>query len=68
MMTALRCKHRLPDASAAGALDWDILKERAAQYPHLRPCPKEKTARGGWKWIDRKNCEQCPDAVREREA
>lgn len=60
---ALRCRHRLPGPEAAGALTWEVLKEWAARSPHLRPCKRKD-----WWWIERKECEKCPDAVRRATA
>ena len=70
-MPELRCRHRLPSPAVAGAGDIvdretgevlklavDVLREWAAQYPHLRPCPSVR-----WDWRDRKNCDGCAEAV-----
>ena len=60
---SMRCKHKLPGPEVAGYATWDMLKEKAAEYPHMRPCPKRKDRSGGWNWIYRTVCEQCPDAA-----
>jgi hypothetical protein len=64
-MPEVHCKHRLPGPEVAGAVDWVTLKNMAAEYPHLRPCPRHKDGNGGWNWIYRKYCRKCPDAARE---
>lgn len=37
----IRCRHRIPSPEAVGFLTVEGLREAAAQYPHLRPCPKQ---------------------------
>ena len=58
-----RCRLRLPSPELAGCLTWEALREKAAHYPHLRPCPRILGSRGTWQWIYRKGCELCPDAL-----
>jgi hypothetical protein len=65
---SVSCRHRLPSPDIAGAQSWDKLKEWAAAYPHLRPCPMYKGSSGGWAWVYRKDCVGCPDAVKEGRA
>lgn len=54
-----RCRRRLPSPELAGCLTWEALKEKAARYPHLRPCPRILGSRGTWQWIYRASCEKC---------
>ncbi len=63
----LVCRHRLPAPERAGCATLDALRARAKRYPHLRPCPRRKGARGSWQWIERARCATCPEA-RAREA
>lgn len=56
---AIRCRHRIPSPEAVGFITAEALKEAAAQYPHLRPCPKY-----GWNWIYRTACKKCPNKVK----
>ena len=54
----IRCRHRLPSPELAGFTTLEGLREAAAQYPHLRPCPRQR-----WQWIYRKACKKCADRV-----
>ncbi len=71
----LRCSHRLPSPEIAGRCDiidretgrmiktgWELIKEDAAMYQHLRPCPQKK-----WNRVNRKRCEKCQEAVLDPE-
>jgi hypothetical protein len=75
-ISELRCRHRLPSHGVAGAGDIvdretgevtreakDVLRDWAAQWPDLRPCPSVR-----WDWRDRKDCERCAEAVEACEA
>lgn len=66
-MPEIRCKYRLPSPAAAGCTTLEVLKEQAAKYPHLRPCPKHAGENGSWNWTYRQYCERCPDAVRSKD-
>ena len=76
-MPKARCRHRLPSPAVAGAGDIvdretgevlrlavDVLRDWAAQWPHLRPCPRHKGSKGTWDWTYRNYCENCPEAIR----
>lgn len=54
----IRCRHRLPSPELAGFTTLERLREAAARYPHLRPCPKY-----GWSWLYRTACAKCRDRV-----
>lgn len=62
-MGEMCCRRRLPSPELAGCLTWEALKEKAARYPHLRPCPRILGSRRTWQWIYRKGCDRCPDAL-----
>lgn len=74
----MSCRVRLPKPELAGYCDtvdpktgevlvlaMDRLKDAAAQYPHLRPCHKEKMPGGDWAWVEKKGCVKCMDYVEE---
>lgn len=52
-----RCKVKLPSPEVAGYATKETLLKFVKEYPHLRPCPKLKTANGHWEWIYRSHCE-----------
>lgn len=54
----IRCRHRIPSPEAVGFLTVEGLREAAAQYPHLRPCPKQ-----GCHWLYRTACAKCGDRI-----
>ena len=54
----IRCRHRISSPEAAGFTTPEGLREAAARYPHLRPCPKY-----GWSWLYRTACAKCRDRV-----
>ena len=54
----IRCRHRIPSPEAVGFLTVEGLREAAAQYPHLRPCPKQ-----GCHWLYRTACAKCGDRM-----
>lgn len=54
----IRCRHRIPSPEAVGFLTAEGLREAAAQYPHLRPCPKQ-----GCHWLYRTACAKCVDKL-----
>ena len=54
----IRCRHRIPSPEAVGFLTVEGLREAAAQYPHLRPCPKQ-----GCHWLYRTACAKCVDKL-----
>lgn len=49
-----KCRIKAPSPEACGYATWDMVKEKAEEYPHLRPCPKKN-----WWWVDRRNCKKC---------
>lgn len=58
----LKCRIKLTRPEQAGAASPAVLREWAAAFPHLRPCPKRD-----WWWINRTACEKCPHAERVEE-
>lgn len=64
-MPDIRCRYRLPLSAAAGFTTLDKLKEVAAGYPHLRPCPLRRGEKGTWLWIKREACVGCVEAKQE---
>ena len=54
----IRCRHRIPSPEAVGFLTAERLREAAARYPHLRPCPKQ-----GCHWLYRTACAKCGDRI-----
>ena len=54
----VRCRRRISSPDAAGFTTPEGLREAAARYPHLRPCPKY-----GWSWLYRTACAKCPDRL-----
>ena len=54
----IRCRHRISSPEAAGFTTPEGLREAAARYPHLRPCPKR-----GCHWLYRTACAKCRDRV-----
>lgn len=52
----VRCRRRISSPDAAGFTTPEGLREAAARYPHLRPCPKR-----GCHWLYRTACAKCPD-------
>lgn len=64
-MVVIHCRHRLPTPETTGAVSWDVVKAWAALYPHLRPCPRQKGARGTWDWVYRDICGKCPERKAE---
>lgn len=57
------CPWRLPSPELAGFQTWELVKEAAASFPNLRPCPKALAACGAWMWRDKVDCQRCPWAV-----
>ena len=57
-----RCPYRITDPAQAGYVSWDRLAEAARAFPHLKPCGREAFA-----WIDRQECNFCPEGLREHE-
>ena len=55
----VRCRRRIPSPDAAGFTTPEGLREAAARYPHLRPCPKR-----GCHWLYRTACAKCPDRLK----
>jgi len=51
---------RPSEPSHYGAVSMEIGLSWAADYPHLRPCP-----RADWSWVDRKVCAECPVYTRK---
>jgi len=54
----IRCRHPVPSPEAVGFTTREGLREAAAKYPHLRPCPKY-----GWDWLYRTACAKCRDRL-----
>lgn len=54
MSEEIKCRIKAPSPEACGYADWETVRQKAEEYPHLRPCPKHD-----WLWLDKKNCEKC---------
>ena len=54
-----RCPYSLGDPAEAGFATWELLAQRAREYPHMKPCGKEN-----WNWIYRTACNFCPEGLR----
>ncbi len=51
----------------AGYTSVEALKQAAAEWPHLRPCPRYRGTRGTMQWIYRSLCRTCYRAAEAQE-
>lgn len=55
-----KCRIKAPGPEVCGYSTWELVRQKAEEYPHLRPCPKKN-----WWWMERKNCLECENKIEE---